>query len=281
MVRIGFFSILAVVCLKTSWDAVITPAGRKNATQGEQRAQSPLFSPCSRWLAQTQKARAAAPNSELLRGFVLQIFQRQGDEVFSQIQFSIDQTDDGTHAALFVGDAVQHVELRGHGRLGHSGHFDLNGVKDPVLLNDQVDLSLHLDCLAGFVLLFLVFAVIVVHVEIVVQALVGIGLQNFVNDKGFKHGTGHRAVFQCFGRQPAGEIAAETSVAEIQFRCLDRPVQHAGLVGLEDIYDTALFQNGDPLLDGDLRHVQLRGDVGVIELLACPCGHRRHEADEG
>ena len=75
-----------------------------------------------------KKARAAVPTLEPLRGSVLQVFQGQRDQIITQIQLSVYQTDNRAHAAFLVGDAVQHVELRGHDRLGHGGHFDLDGV---------------------------------------------------------------------------------------------------------------------------------------------------------
>ncbi len=105
---------------------------------------------------------------------ISEILQRQGDEVFAEVQLSVQQADDGAHAAFFIGDAVQNVELCGHACLGHGGHFDLHGIQDAVFLDDEVDLSVDFGGFSGPVLLFPVPAVVLVHVEIIFQPLVGI-----------------------------------------------------------------------------------------------------------
>ena len=107
---------------------------------------------------------------------LLQIFQRKCNEVFAEIQLAIQETYYGPHASLFVRNAIQYIKLRCHTRLGHGGHLDFNRIQDSIFLNNQVDLPINFNRLPAFVLLFLIPAIIVIHVEIVLQSLVGIRL---------------------------------------------------------------------------------------------------------
>jgi hypothetical protein len=58
---------------------------------------------------------------------------------------------------------------------------------------------------------------IIENAEFIIFSFVGIGFQNFGNDKGFKHIPHNSRTFQGIRGQPFGKIAGDPGVTEINF----------------------------------------------------------------
>ena len=89
-----------------------------------------------------------------------------------------------------------------------------------------------------------------------------------------------RAVAQLVGCGPAGEVADEPGVHEVELGRLGEALADVGPERLKKADDSACLQDGNPRLHGLVVHVDGVRDVGRVEELACSCGCRNHEVEE-
>ena len=188
--------------------------------------------------------------------------------------------DEGAGAALFVRHFVQYREGACLIRCDRRALFDLDGIKNAVFFDDQVDLAFGLVCLSVASDFLLVSAPVIGNAVTIINASVGVGFQDLRDREGLEHGSAHGPVSQGFRREPAGQVRCQPGVAEIDFRRFDGFFQHGWRIGLQQEDDPGSFQNGEPFSDGRGVPADLVGDVSAVEHLSRPGGDRDHEPPE-
>ena len=133
--------------------------------------------------------------------------------------------------------------------------FDFHRVEDAIMLNKNVYFR------TGFV---------AVEPKSSLPASVPVAFEKFSDDIRFKHRSAHRAVRQRFRRCPAGKVAAQTCVGEIELRSLDNAGRDVAGIRAKQIDKAGCAEDSKPVAGSRRGDANVACKLGNVEKLPCP-----------
>ncbi len=161
--------------------------------------------------------------------------------------------DDVSEANFVTLHVLQVLEVLDRVGIDRGRGFDLHGMQNVAFLDHQVDLALLR---------------ISIEPNIAqVGASVHVALQNLGDDECLEYVTRHSPVAQLVGGGPAGEVAYEPGIHEVEFGGFGEGLPDVRPERAQQADDSACLQDGQPRLHGLVINVNGVRDVGGVEEL--------------